>query len=479
VSRARRRDPAVSYWPLVDETADEHQTWMQWLVRLRWVAIVSQFVTLSFSVSLLYSPWLVVPLAAVIGVLALGNLQAIQRLGRGDEVTPNALVAQLSLDIVALSGFFLLAGGRDNPFTILYVIHVAMAAVMLSARRAAAMTAFVLFCYALIHIWHLPLRFDAHMVPAPTVRLFGAVVSFTITAVSLAGFVVGLATTLRRRGRQLLEARDRTARTDRLRSVGTLAAGAAHELNTPLSTIGLRVRRIARRHEDADTVRDLDVMRQQLQRCKSIVEQLLIGAGDPSAGGFARLPLGGLVREGVDMWSKGSVLSVNLLDESGGVEVDLPRVAFIQALINLLENAREAQVEAGSELPIVVRVTREAKFGVVLVQDHGVGLPGEADRVGEPFYTTKTTGTGLGVFVARSVADGAGGGLSYARGPGDVGTEARWWFPEARRIERVTDAGVSPVVAGPNSEYSPDPVTRSVGARDERNAVEAEAVDRR
>lgn len=451
MSRIRPSDRGFSYWPLVDETADEHRTWLQWLVRLRWIAIGSQVVTLMFSVSLLYSPWLVLPLAAVIGLLAIGNLRAIQALNHS-EITPSTLVYHLSLDILALTAFFLLAGGRDNPFTILYVIHVAMAALMLTARQTAAMTAFVLLCYAAIHVWHIPLRLDAYVLPEPTVRLLGAVFSFTIASVSLAGFVVGLATTLRRRGRQLLEARDRTARTDRLRSVGTLAAGAAHELNTPLSTIGLRVRRIARRHDDAETSRDLEVMRAQLERCKSIVEQLLIGAGDPSAGGIERRALGLLVREGVDMWSKGSVLPAQVLDESDDVEVDLPRVAFIQALINLMENAREATEEAGSSEPIVVRVTRDDRYGIVRVQDQGVGLPVATDRVGEPFYTTKKTGTGLGVFVARAVADGAGGGLAYTTGPNGRGTEARWWFPETRRPDRTGDVPVVSVVREANSE---------------------------
>ena len=111
--------------------------------------------------------------------------------------------------------------------------------------------------------------------------------------------------------------------------------------------------------------------------------------------------------------------------------MELPRIAFTQAFTNLLENARQAQ-EAVSELrPIEVTLLRDGANGVISVVDHGCGLPDRPDRVGDPFFTTKPTGTGLGVYVARAVADAAGGGLVYRSLSNS--TEARWWFAEARR----------------------------------------------
>ena len=241
-------------------------------------------------------------------------------------------------------------------------------------------------------------------------------------------FVSGLSIGFRERKELLLAAQARTARTDRLRSVGTLAAGAAHELNTPLSTIDLRIRRILRRDDTKETVADLTVMREQLERCNRVVNQLLIGAGDPSASEMEQRALGSLVEEGVSLWSKGSALGVNVEDKSDGLEVSVPRVAFVQALINLLENARHAQEAVDCVTPIVLRVLDDNSKGVVQVLDRGIGLPEQMSQVGEPFFTTKPTGTGLGVFVARAVADGAGGGLSFSR-RNQGGTTVRWWFP--------------------------------------------------
>jgi C4-dicarboxylate-specific signal transduction histidine kinase len=133
------------------------------------------------------------------------------------------------------------------------------------------------------------------------------------------------------------------------------------------------------------------------------------------------------------MWQKGSPIDVEVRDSSEGLAIEVPRIAFGQALINLLENAREAQEERSAGDPISVMIRREGSTGVVDIADRGVGLPPDAAHVGDPFFTTKETGTGLGVFVARALADGAGGGLSYMGREDGPGTIARWWFPEVQR----------------------------------------------
>ncbi|MCA9493271.1 MAG: HAMP domain-containing histidine kinase [Myxococcales bacterium] len=421
----------TSPW-LVPGDPDEGKLWLTWLIRLRWLALFAQAVTLAFVFHLLDGAAALIVWGATMAVLALLNVWTVGRLGQTEEVPAVGVLGQLLTDVAALTAFFAVGGGPDNPFTTLYLVHVAMGAVMLPPRLAAVVGAAVVVGYSALILGHLPLHVENHSLPAMLLLRLGHWIAFVITATSVAVFVVGIASSLRRRKEQLLEARDRSARTDRLRSVGTLAAGAAHELNTPLSTLSLRLRRIGRRHTDAETVRDVEAMKDQLERCSSIVQRLLVGAGDPSASDMERRELVAMVSEAVRLWSRGSTLEVVLTDESDGFEVELPGVAFQQALINLLENAREAQESVSSFEPLEIRILREGTDGVVELADHGCGLPRQREQVGEPFFTTKPTGTGLGVFVARAVADGAGGGLQYLpRVP--AGTVARWWFPEARR----------------------------------------------
>jgi len=428
--RIRRALRYSSWLPRQD---DEGAMWLSWLVRLRWVAIAAQIITLSFAFQLIDQPYMVLPiLTGVIGTLVLANLYMMRILAANEAVPEGRLLLQLGIDVAALTAFFLLAGGPENTFTSLYLVHVAMGSVMLSTERATILSTLVLTCYCSLFFYHLPLHFERHTLDATSLQQIGAVLSFTITLVSVAGFTLGLSRSLRERKQALLESRDRTARIDRLRSVGTLAAGAAHELNTPLSTIGLRLRRVLRRHTDPDTGADVQVMRDQLKRCTRVVDQLLVGAGDPSAAGIERKPLAKLVDEGVKLWAKGSSLEVQVDDKSRGAVVELPRIAFVQALINLLENAREAQEAIRHSEPLHIAIWTEPQRGMIALRDRGCGLPTEANQVGEPFFTTKKSGTGLGVFVARQVADGAGGGLSYQSAPSG-GTIALWWFPLAQR----------------------------------------------
>ncbi len=402
---------------------------LDWLIRLRWVAMIAQVLTVAFALPMLHAPIVTVPLLTLV-VLVLAAANVVATNVRDQEVdADHRLLTHLAIDVIALSAFFELAGGGENPFTSLFLIHVAMGAIVLSPRRAVTLGGIVVGCYAVVSLVHLPLHWEAHPIDESTLRQGGQLLAFCLTVAAVGTFALGLAQSLRDHRQQLLVARDQTARTDRLRSVGTLAAGAAHELNTPLSTIQMRVSRLMRRHGDVSKA-DLDVIREQLDRCKRVVEQLLVGAGDPSASGLDRTVLAELVVDAVDLWQHGSDAEVTLVDESGGAQADVPRVAFTLGLINLLENAREAQTESGVTARLRVSLVRDKGAVKVEVADQGIGLPSAADQVGEPFFTTKDSGTGLGVYVARAVAEGSGGGLTY-RANDTAGTVASWWFPIA------------------------------------------------
>lgn len=415
----------------VDPAIDEGALWLRWLITLRWVALFAQAATLATTFTVLRSSWILVILLCVMTVLAAANIEAMARVRSGKEIQPTRLLAHLITEVVALTIFLGLSGGSANPFIVLFLIHVCMGAVMLTWGKATTVTVTVLLSYIALRYYSVPIDLSKHTIPEQTLAGLGELLAFAITAISATGFTIGVARTLRSHKAALLVARDRTARIDRLRTVGTLAAGAAHELNTPLFTINLRLRRIGRRFSDEDTAKDVQAIQSQLDRCKATVEQLLIGAGDPSASGIERSALGELVEDGYRLWAKGAQAEVKYSAPREPIFVDVPPIPFRQALINLLENAREAQDEIGVSAPIELQVRHEGEFGVVRVRDHGCGLPESVgDTVGEPFFTTKPAGTGLGVYVARAVADGAGGGLNYEERKGHW-TEAVWWFPLA------------------------------------------------
>ncbi|MCB9663968.1 MAG: hypothetical protein H6732_07630 [Alphaproteobacteria bacterium] len=183
--------------------------WLYWLVQLRWVALVAQAVVIAFSVSVLSRPELTVPaMVAVMWVLLLANHLALRTLDRDEEVAEVTLFNHLGLDMLALTALLALSGGADNPFAILYVVHLAMGALMLSMHGAGFLGGLALLCWSLLHLGGVPLALGGHAWASPEVLLTaGRWVALVVTGGSVLGFVVAAANSWRRREEQLAQAR--------------------------------------------------------------------------------------------------------------------------------------------------------------------------------------------------------------------------------------------------------------------------------
>ena len=214
------------------------------LVDLRSVAIAGQ--TLAVAGAVLLGVSLPVgPMAIIIAALLALNIVASLRLRRGVPATHGAVAAQLALDLAAFTGLLLCAGGSANPVVSIYLLHVVVIAMLLPWRSALAGTALVIACLALAIRFAEPLRHTDGQPLSEAALALGLWVSFALTAAVTAWFVTRIVASLREHDRLLQESARKALNDEAVNRLGTLAAGAAHELGTPLTTIAIDRRRDA------------------------------------------------------------------------------------------------------------------------------------------------------------------------------------------------------------------------------------------
>ncbi len=382
---------------------------LRWLVRLRWWAVVAQAGVLSAAVLGLGIDLPVPALAAVVGALGLSNL-ALSRL-RGP---PRLLVpATLLADLVALTVLLALTGGPTNPFTVLYIVHVALAAVVLSPAWTWGMAAAAVACFGVLFLLDPPDTELVHDPEAMRGHLVGMWVGFAAAGVAIAGVVARLAADLRARDEELSRAREDGARAARLASLSTLAAGAAHEMGSPLTTIAVAAAEL----EDTagPALRDdLALIRRETERCRAILARMSAEAGVHPGETLTPVVMSDTLervraRFGDDA---GRIFA----DADPSAVVHAPAAAVERALAGLVDNALRA-----APAPVRVEAVVRGAHVTLAVHDSGPGIPSDIlGKIGEPFFTTRPPGQGmgLGVFLARRLAEELGGTFQLASAPG-------------------------------------------------------------
>jgi two-component system sensor histidine kinase RegB len=259
-------------------------------------------------------------------------------------------------------------------------------------------------------------------------------IAFVVAAAFISTFSLRMSEALRRRGEELDRARSDAEAAERLAALGTLAAGTAHELNTPLGTIAILAGELTAQL-DGERRAEAEEIRRQVRRCKEITSSMLAprgGADDEEAKEFELAPV---LEAAVRRWQEGRPGPHPQLAVDPGVErarARLPVRAFEQAIANLLDNAAEA-TQGRSARQVRVQLSRVRDDLQLTVADNGVGVPEPLlRRIGEPFFTTKEPGrgTGLGLYLARHVVEREGGELQVESTEGR-GTRVTLTVPEA------------------------------------------------
>ena len=375
-------------------------------------------------------------MGSLISITALSNLALTAWLRRSDP-SAHVLAGVLLLDVLTLTGLLLSAGGPSNPFSVFYLVHVALAALLLAPRPAWFVAAFTSLAFGSLFV--LPTNtIDPHAMhmhhAASSLHLQGMWLAYSLAAGFVVHFVSRVASALQTREHELFELQRSAVRHEKLASLSTLAAGAAHELGTPLATIALVAKELehaleARRSAE-ELIPDARLIRQEVERCREILQQMATRAGEGAGEMLSRVSVGGVERDLSE--ALGSRAAQLAFEREGELsEIVAPKRLLVQVLANLVRNAFDAQAEAGKVEPVRVVTRIDAERAAFEVFDSGAGIPENASgRVGEPFFTTKAPGRGLGlgVFLARAFAEEMGGELTLAARPGG-GTVARLIVP--------------------------------------------------
>jgi two-component system, sensor histidine kinase RegB len=434
---------------------------LHWLLRLRWWVIACQILLVA-AIILLFQ--VAVPLA-VLGLIiafAIGSNLYFHYLVRvKGGVGERAVIVVMFFDVLLFTALLYATGGPMNPFTFLYLVHISLGAILLRPLWATILAGFAILAYAALFLLPLytPSRdlglvslntiFAPCHVESEQVFLFGREVSphlqgmwvaFAVTAFFIVFFVGQVYKALERHARTLANLREEQRKTEKLASLATLAAGAAHELATPLATIAVAAGEM--RHQlrsepppadpagaapappsaagqpAAELLEDLELIREQVERCREILYQMGADAGEHLGEEGDEFTVKEAVTQALRSFRPEEHRRILVDNQVANLKIKMPLRTLGRVLRGLLKNALEAS-PAGA--PVELRCGRDEQFLLFTVRDQGTGMdPATLQRAGEPFFTTKEVGQGmgLGLFLAKTAAEHFGGGLSLDSAPG-------------------------------------------------------------
>jgi len=356
------------------------------------------------------------PLLLTLGLLALLNLLTWLRLQTGFSVGNSEIFVQLLLDIAGITSLFFYTGGASNPFVWFYLLPLIIAATILPRGYTWIMAGLSVACYSALFFYHVPLPHeDMHHDGGFQMHVFGMWLGFVISAGFVAVIIVGLAQSLRERDRKLAEAREQALQNERLVALGTLAAGAAHELGTPLGTMAILAAELEQEYTDPghdDLHKKLGILRKQIDRCKEALSVISASAGAGRAESGHRMAVDRYLDAVVAEWHEQhphARLAAHISGEAAEATIVAERT-LTQALLNVLNNAADASPE---------EVTLEANWTdselVLTIADRGPGLREDIHlQLGKQPVTTKPEGLGVGLYLAHATIRRLGGDLGVS-----------------------------------------------------------------
>ena len=389
------------------------------LVLLRWVAIAGQLAAVCGAL-LIGAEFALSPVLVVIALAAALNLTLMIRQGR--RISADEAALQLGFDLTQVAILLTLTGGLTNPFALLLLVPVTIAATALPGRQLVALAVATVVMVTLIGVLAQPLSFGADaVVQMQEPLLVGHWLAIVVGAAFFIAFARRVAAEINASSDALFAARMALEREQRLQHLGGVVAAAAHELGTPLATIKLVSAELADELSEAlpdreDLAEDVTLLRQSADRCRDIMRSMGASGRDDLL--IRSAPLAEVLAEAAAPHRKrGAAIVIEAAEDMPVIQRD---AAVIHGLRNLIQNAVDF-----AHNQVTIRASRDRRDLRIQISDDGPGFPPALlPRIGSPFLTTRPRaedgrsyeGMGLGLFIAKALLQGSGARLDFGNG---------------------------------------------------------------
>lgn len=400
------------------------------MITIRWIAIAGQALTITFITSLGF----IFPSAACMALVLLSALvnlafMSARRIRMGQ---PNVwlgdytALALLSFDLLQLALLLWLTGGLSNPFSILLLAPVSVSAITMRRRYTLMVTIFALLITAALWRWHLPLPYQGAPIALPPLLNDGIAAALAVAMAFLSFYLANVSYQRREMAEALSDLRLALERERRISALGGLAAAAAHELGTPLSTIAIIAKEmIGDLSNNSELYKDAQLLLEESNRCRDILAELSANHLTDNSASYNLLPVQTLVELALERHKDAYTPSSSIHAEAIGNEVlPQPRMSrrpeIIQGLGNLLQNALQ---HAKSNVNVTCHWNTTSV--IIIIRDDGLGF--ELDilhRLGEPYVRGdrkrkqgskhSTSSMGIGVFIASTLLENSGAKVQFS-----------------------------------------------------------------
>ena len=416
-----------------------------WLIKLRWLAAFGQMFTIALVKQLFDVEVMLWPVLVVIGLTLISNASIaywFHKISLSPDRAPAnssmnmVLGVVMTLDLLSLTTLLYVSGGPNNPFVLFYFVNLSLCAVVLERQWSWALTFVSVICFSWLMYTHIEISALLNLRTRPIAitgvpSLFqqGSAIAFVACASVIVYFMTRLNSELRKQEADMRRVQNRQAQSEKLEALGTLAAGAAHELATPMSTIAVvaadaekMIMQLPKSEQHTqDLIDDVRLIGSELKRCRKILDRMAFDAGQTVGERIQKVPLEQLLGEVFNGLASGCEGRCEMSEETALTLVQLPLDGFAQAIRGIVQNALDVDPHTTK---LAVEVDQGNEHHVWTISDQGPGMSSDTlKRVAEPFFTTKAPGkgTGLGVYLAQNFVDRLGGRMRFESRKG-VGT---------------------------------------------------------